>query len=147
MHPPSCRVTRRRVILALLLGLVAGRAPGLADTVDHPTVAPVELPPWLARLRGERDATARLGEAYLRAYPAERSLAVLLAAIEEAIGAQRRSNGAAGDALAALEQLQRAVRDDYVRGEVVSVDGWLVSRTEARVYAVIALHAVQVTDR
>lgn len=147
MHPSSYRVTRRRVILALLLGLVAGRKPGLADAVDHTTVAPVELPPWLARLRGERDATARLGEAYLQANPAERSLAVLLAAIEEAIGAQRCSDGAAGDAQAALERLQRAVRDDYVRGEVVSVDGWLVSRTEARVYAVIALQAVEVTDR
>jgi len=36
-------------------------------------------------------------------------------------------------------QLANQVRHDFVKGAMVDVDGWLLSVTEARVYALIAL--------
>jgi hypothetical protein len=43
------------------------------------------------------------------------------------------------DSAAELELLDDAVRADYVQGDVVLVDGWLLSRTEARLYALVTL--------
>lgn len=38
-------------------------------------------------------------------------------------------------------ELAQRIRDDFARGHVVNVDGWILARTEAAVYAWAALNA------
>lgn len=125
-------MTRRRVLLALLLGLAAGPALGGASRLA--------LPAWLQRLHGDPLAAARLGAAYLAAHPDEAAPGVLLRAIEAALGGPVDPATAGGvDAAALAARLEAVVRADYRRGDAVSVNGWVLSRTEARLYALAAL--------
>lgn len=129
--PPS--ITRRRLLLTLLLGLSGVRSAPAGVCVEPSPDGDAGVPGWLGLLREDTGAAARLGSVYLRDHPAERSVRGLLIAVE-------RSCLGLGDVSSnPLTILDRAVREDYRRGELVSVDRWLVSRTEARVYALVTL--------
>jgi len=67
-----------------------------------------------------------VGEGYLRAVPEEADLATLLAALP----------APGGDVAAAA---RRRIAADFTNGETVAVDGWLLSRSEARAAAALAL--------
>ena len=88
---------------------------------------------------GDADAAARIGRAYLAANPGEANLDTLLAAIDSALGGGIEA--ADSDPQGVLTALQRAVRAEYLRGESVKVQGWVLSVTETRVYALLALAA------
>lgn len=75
-------------------------------------------------------AARRVGQQVLRAVPAWRDEAVLRAGLF----AEREAAGAA-------RTLADEVRDDLAAGRVVAVNGWTLSETEARVYALAALRA------
>lgn len=67
-----------------------------------------------------------VGEGYLRAVPEEADLATLLAALP----------APDGDVAAAA---RRRIAADFTNGDTVAVDGWLLSRSEARAAAALAL--------
>ncbi len=67
-----------------------------------------------------------VGEGYLRAVPEEADLATLLAALP----------APDGDVAAAA---RRRITADFTTGDTFTVDGWLLSRSEARAAAVLAL--------
>jgi hypothetical protein len=94
-------------------------------------------PGWLATTVGDSGAAARLGRLYLEVHPQERDLDALVAGIDAATTPELASGSTGVDQM--LVALQRAVRGDYIRDRVVSVRGWVLSRTEARVYAALAL--------
>ena len=48
------------------------------------------------------------------------------------------SNLAALDRAALRRRVDRRIRADFAAGRVVTADGWVLSRTEARLYALIA---------
>ena len=98
-----------------------------------------EVPAWLSGAVGDADAAARVGRAYLAAHPGEANLDTLLAAIDSALGGEIEA--ANGDPQPILTALQHAVRAEYLRGESVNVQGWVLSVTETRVYALLALAA------
>jgi hypothetical protein len=77
------------------------------------------------------DAVARVGEAYLRLV--ERDEHPDGNSVAEPAGA----TGA--DAFHRLESEAGAVRRDFEKGDVISVDGWRLSSTEARMAALVAL--------
>ncbi len=97
--------------------------------------------PWSRWLLDANNLSAvrRLGEAYLEAQPAEREAETLNALIDKALGASQREGDAGADADAAGVALQRRVREEYARGEVVNLIGWVVSVTEARLYALVSI--------
>lgn len=75
-------------------------------------------------------ATARpIARLYLAAAPAERRADVLLDELQRAAGAGHRS----GASLAAA--LQDAMVRDFETGDVMQLDGWVLSRTECRLCA------------
>ena len=122
--------TRRRLLLAVLLAGTAGCAAPFAPSPRRSDAAA-----WFADLFGAGTGMARFGTAYLDAHPAERDPAVLFQALlDVTAGADPQRDP--GATLAALE---RAVRWEYRTGDVVSVDGWLLSRSEARLYALATL--------
>ncbi|MCO6412115.1 MAG: hypothetical protein J5I92_05165 [Thiogranum sp.] len=128
--------SRRRFLLSLLLGLVAGRTLVACDSSTESRHVPGQAPEWLLKITGERDAVVRIGKDYLEAFPAERNVEALMSAIESSFEAV---NAAAADAGEIVTALQQAVRGDYQRGDVAQVNGWILSRTEARLYAAVAL--------
>ena len=127
------RLTRRTA--AVLLGL---GAPAFAAARVSPAAEDTE-----AQLRAVRnafarpDSAARLGAAYLARFPAERDPARLLAALGAAGAAPRNFGFRRRHAfLAALDQ---AARRDFRQGDVVQLEGWVLSVTELRASALVAL--------
>lgn len=84
-------------------------------------------------LRGERDVRApRLGEAWLEQTPAERDIAVLRARL----GLDGKPGLFGRHWRAALASRFRA---DLAADDTVLLHGWLVTRTEARIAALLVL--------
>lgn len=76
------------------------------------------------------DSMKVIGEAYLERYPTERSRSVLLGAIQSCSGMPGLTTGEP-----VLAALSRQVTEDFRTDEVVYLNGWALSRTEARVAA------------
>ena len=130
---PGC--SRRTFLLTVMVGALATAGCGEQGTSGSAG----EVPAWLPGTVGDVDAAARIGRPYLAADPGEANLDSLLAAIDNALGGEIETAG--GDPQQVLAALQRAVRAEYVRGQSVNVQGWVLSVTEARLYAVLALAA------
>jgi hypothetical protein len=109
---------------ALVLGACKGPKAWMSKADD---------PDWLTIACGDREAAAALGRAYLATHPKEAERAALDAAITQALA----PNEAGTQSL--FQRLDRAVRAEYVRDDTLFVDHWLLSRTEARLYALAAL--------
>jgi hypothetical protein len=71
-----------------------------------------------------------IGEAYLSRYPAERSRSVLLSAIQSRSGLIDPGSGGLTPAV-----LNRLVIEDFGTDDVVYLNGWALSHTEARLAA------------
>lgn len=97
--------------------------------VDDPQVS---SPEWL--LAGFDEAAVRaLGDRYLADHPQEREERRLAASVVSASrGPQLWSRA---------RPLPEVVADEFAAGETVLVDGWVLSRTEARLCAALALRA------
>ena len=86
-------------------------------------------------LRNHESATA-IGHVYLDAVPAERSIGRLSALIETAL---ERDTGGRVDGDQLLERFADVRRKEFRDEDVANVDGWVLSRTEARLCALRAL--------
>jgi hypothetical protein len=123
MSGDATEVTRRTLLrflcggTALMLGM--GRRV-TADEAAHGT-APAET----------AAAFERMGRRYLASVPAERDRAVLAKELGMA--------GIGSDVLAQVTALEQAVRRDFERGDVLVLDAWILSRTELRAAALLAL--------
>ena len=99
--------------------------------------APVSLAERLAGLMVHRESARVVGSAYLDRVPSESSAGRLVERISAGLPEGRRTLLAASDAeLRAL--LSEAIRSDFEADRVVDVDGWILSPTEARLYALTA---------
>jgi hypothetical protein len=125
--------------LSVLLGLTASgfsaRRYVLANSGPEPCLAP----PWLWKSIGDRQSAARLGRAYLDAHPETRHCHALLTDIERTLQKQDATVSLTTDADQTASALQALLRKEYAHGEVVSVAGWVLSETEARLYALVAM--------
>ena len=86
--------------------------------------------PWSAR---GSDSAAHIGRAYLAKHEDERDVDVLRAHLGDLV------SQSGGDGLA--ERAGARIREDFATGRTVQVDGWLLSRTEARLCALAALRS------
>lgn len=87
-----------------------------------------------------RASAAEVGRAYLAGMPQEADRARLVDALTRCLGAQSCDPARAGkaDLRAALT---RQIRQDFADRQVVRVDGWVLSVTEARLAGLAALAA------
>lgn len=132
-------LTRRRFIalaVAFTAPLLPGAAPGVAGLVDPRRAVSARL---TAPFR-HRDSAARIGRAYLRAEPGDGNVDHLLDTIVAAIATETdgRDPLAADDAVLA-ELLARRIVTDFASRDLAVVEGWVLSRTEARLCALVAL--------
>jgi len=127
---------RRSFLLTVLAGAIAAgfpTGPGMANA------AAGGWPAWLSEITGEHDAVVRLGKAYLAAHPGEQDAGFLIVAIERAATSRLGSDTAAGaDPERVVAALRQVVRGEYIRGDVVLVNRWILSTTEARLYGLVA---------
>lgn len=107
---------RRRTALAGALALCAAGEPASAEA-------------RLLGLLSEREPARRLGRAYLQSLDERPSAAALAGAIWRGMP----EGGSLRAGIAAL------IRDDFAQRRTECVDGWLLSRTEARLCALAAL--------
>ena len=115
-------LSRRRfvVLLGLLPGLRAARA-------ATPCVAEAEC--LLAALFTNRRSAAIVGQVYLQEHPEEADVEALFGKIGAAhLSPKERTPVIAGQ-----------IRADFAAGRVVTADGWVLARTEARLCALAAL--------
>jgi hypothetical protein len=100
--------------------------------------APVSLAERLAGLIAHRDSARAVGRAYLDGVPEESSVSRLVDRIAADLPEGRRTVRDASEA--DLRQLLAAsIRSDFEQDRIVEVDGWVLSPTEARLYALTAL--------
>jgi hypothetical protein len=114
----------RRVLLRFLGG--SALAAALRVELSGSRARADDLPAATAALE-------RIGRRYLGTVPAERDVAILRS--------QLGVFATPADVLAKVAALEQAVRSDFERGEVVALDGWILSRTELRAAALFALTA------
>ena len=130
----SLSVSRRTVLAGLAAGIVGAaiglrlywhgggtrEARRLADMLRHP------------------DSAAWLGRLYLEGKPREADTALLVTLIGAAPGpALPPASPSTDEALRA--DLEERIRNDFIYGNTVAVDGWLLSLTEARLCALASL--------
>lgn len=132
------RITRRRFLVTVTgiggSALVFRARPWTALVA----FAPVSVAERLAGLLTHRDSARVVGSAYLGSAPAESSISRLVDRIAADLpGGRRTVREASDDELRAL--LAASIRSDFEDDRVVEVDGWVLSPTEARLYALTAL--------
>lgn len=112
---------------ALALGLpdAGPEAPARLHALAHP---------GLLALFGDRRKVLEIGVAHRTAFPSERTPATLSATLLAGAGAAAHLP----DTLL-HERLERQVRRDFERGHTVRLNGWILSRTEARQCALYSL--------
>lgn len=88
-----------------------------------------EARPALLSMLGDPDRIRELGRRYRSKVPGERSREALLSALRG-----EKGSDSPGEA-----QLQAQVRADFASGRVLTLDGWVLSRTEARQCALFDL--------
>jgi hypothetical protein len=124
---------------ALLAALAACAAPlGLPARASAPGDVPVGPIAAICAcgLLTHREDALLIGRAYLTAAPAERDAVWTDRAIAEFVHAVERGHLAPSGLAQVAAAHQRA---DFEAGEVVSVSGWILSRFEARLCALLAL--------
>ena len=99
--------------------------------------APVSVAERLAGLLTHRDSARVVGRAYLERVPGE-SVSRLVDRIAAGLPGGRRTVRDASEADLRL-LLAASIRSDFEQDRIVEVDGWVLSPTEARLYALAAL--------
>ena len=137
---PGCW-TRRRFLRSVLLGMLAGassacRYPGYGRGAGQSAA-----PAWLRSIISAPESAARLGRSYLARYPEEADADRLVANIEAAVAGSGGALSPVTDADRITAALQRVVRAEFAQDQVASVSSWVLSRTEARLYALVSLDA------
>lgn len=127
-------LARRTVLRALLAAgpVLLGFLPRFGWTNPPANDTQSMLVTVVLNMPGDGEAARAVGRAYLAAYPSEERQSIV-AGLESAAA---RIGKLRGETL--FDALKRASRADFAAGETVEVEGWILSRTEARVYALAA---------
>jgi len=125
---------RRRFLVVAGSALALAGIPGTALTFRTRSRTPLLVRTGLVAVMGDEEEVRQIGRAYREAVPKEDDPQVLEREL-------LRSAGTAAflpDRSLERRLAQRVVRE-FERGETVEVDGWILSRTEARRSALLSL--------
>jgi hypothetical protein len=130
------RISRRRFLIGASVGL-AGAVPALSALRWLEAFAgPPSLEQTLARLFRHHDSARRIGRAYLRLHPEEADVALLRYHLESALPPTSWATG--GTSVARRALVERS-RQDFGDDNTVAIEGWILSRTEGRACALLAV--------
>ena len=122
--------SRRRFARGMMTALIGGLAMAV------PGVARVAPDPDLGALVGRRESAERVGRRYLAMLPAGTGRHQLLNANPTLDRALRKTHRRPE---VAARLLRQGIDDDFRHADTVVVDGWVLSRTEACLCAIVAL--------
>ena len=125
---------RRRFLVVAGSALALVGVPGTALTFRTRSRTPLLVRTGLVAVMGDEEEVRQIGRAYREAVPEEDDPQVLEREL-------LRSAGTAGflpDRSLERALAHRVVRE-FERGETIEVDGWILSRTEARRSALLSL--------
>ena len=126
----------RRHLLALAAGLMQACALWpRRGALAAPTRPAADVPQFCLGLFSDRRDALAVGRRYLALLPGEARSAWLAEQIVQTI--VEASDG--GSQRAAQVVLSKAAVSAAIRADFVSLDGWLLARTEARICALVAL--------
>lgn len=134
----------RREFVCQLLCLIAGSSFLGCENTSQPGLQSTQDIMWLKENIPFLESAARLGDTYLSAYPAEKDSSWLSSQIEKALRIQITSDY---KAIYSVQNISDTIQADYMRNETVLVGKWIVSRTEARIYALVSHHAQELGYR
>ena len=80
-----------------------------------------------------RESTQFIGREYLKQYPNEKNIAVLSGVLETLPINQKMTKSEVCTCFAEV------IKKDFSSGNVITLQGWLLSRTELRIYALVTL--------
>lgn len=120
---------RKTFILLASAGAAAVAIPLGYHYLTKPMFDPALANPESLSMIWEPDTIRAMGASYRVVAPEERSEAVLV----NLLSAETPSNPAVASSL------ERKVKDDFKQGDTVMVDGWILSRTEARQCALLSV--------
>ncbi len=127
--------SRRHFIISVLSGLTAAAAlQGCGSPYDSKQIAS-----HLLQAIGDPSAAKRFGASYLRDHPNEAGIELLVKRIDAGLIAEHGQGMNIADPQLLAEYLDQQVKSEYRRCDAVRVDGWILSHTEARLYAIMAL--------
>jgi len=130
---------RRHFLASALAGAVllalGSRTPLPSDVAPAPLTRAATR---LARLFPRGQSAHRIGRLYLRQAPSEDDAPALVHLIVASLSVPLDALHRLDDG-AMRELIERRVRQDFADGRTASVDGWVLSVTEARLCAVAAL--------
>lgn len=92
--------------------------------------------PALIRILGDEHLVKRIGNAYRRRYPGESSGDSLLGLLTGENLPEGRTGITIGN-----DKIDEMIRNDFRDGRIVIIEGWVLSRTEARQSALFSLVA------
>lgn len=128
-------LSRRHFLLSVLSGLAAASTlHGCGSTYNRSLIAS-----RLSQTIGDQTAAKRFGASYLRSYPDEAEVEILVRQIDAALISEYGQGMNIDDPLLLAKHLDQQIRNEFSRGDVVQVDGWILSRSETRLYALMAL--------
>ena len=125
--------SRRRFLFGAVLAL-SSASPAVRILRSRHNVSPS----WLRQLVPSLEPASAIGRRYLDAWPGEASRAWL---VDRLFGAHLPDMRRAGELAWVRRQLRDRRSADFRSGDLVFVDGWALTRTEARLMALVALCA------
>lgn len=130
------RISRRAFLAAAALAAAGSGGVAYRLLSEDDFDPELEQTVAVARLFDELEPARRVGRAYLTDHPGEADERTLVRLLVATSGWDRASEASP----TRLGELARsALTRDFERGKTVAVDGWILSRTEARLCALVAL--------
>lgn len=130
---------RRTFIILAGTGVAALALPFAIRRHGHdPLAQPLGQPDLLGHVTDEATIRA-IGNAYCARNPDERKEQQLVALLIGTANDDVHTTHSPADSTRILRQLDQAIRDDYAAGRVLTVNGWVLSVTEARQCALYSL--------
>jgi len=121
---------RRNFILLTSAGVAALAIPTLVYSLHENTIDPLLFQPQSLANIWDTDTINTIGLNYMLKVPKENRERIL---VRRLMG---KSNGEAANLATTLEQ---QIKNDFITGNTVMVDGWIVAVTEARQCALFSL--------
>jgi hypothetical protein len=133
-HAISRRAALKFALAAAATMFVRAHVPGVALFQQAQALVPTQL----AALLAHPQSAKVIGIEYLRAYPGEADMDMLLDLIVSQLGASDAGLFASAEHQL-RERLDTSIRADFAADRIVKLHGWVLSATEARLCALIAL--------
>ena len=132
-------ITRRGFLLTIAAAVVAGCTDSGLDAVTTSSQKADFIKAAMPGLTSDRAAAARIGRFYLDAHPEYQAGDALVKDIELTLTRSDPDVAKSTDSNRVIVLVKKIIASEFQNNKVEKVSGWILSMTEARLYALFAL--------